>query len=137
MRRQWPSNGGPGRPRARGALDRGAAPGGHEPRRAGNSYLGDGLTEELSTRLAQIPGLRVAARTSAFEFKGQNIDVRRIGQSLGVTHVLEGSVRRVGDTVRVTVQFIDTRTGYHVWAGNFDRAWRNLLTRPGRRRRAR
>jgi TolB-like protein/Flp pilus assembly protein TadD/DNA-binding winged helix-turn-helix (wHTH) protein len=94
----------------------------------GNSYLGDGLSEELSTRLAQIPGLRVAARTSAFGFKGKNIDVRKIGQSLDVTHVLEGSVRRDGDAVRVTVQLIDTRTGYHVWAGNFDRSWHNLLT---------
>ena len=94
----------------------------------GNTYLGDGLSEELSTRLAQIPGLRVAARTSAFGFKGQNVDIRKIGQSLDVTHVLEGSVRRDGDAVRVTVQLIDARTGYHVWAGNFDRSWRNLLT---------
>jgi TolB-like protein/Flp pilus assembly protein TadD/DNA-binding winged helix-turn-helix (wHTH) protein len=93
----------------------------------GNAYLGDGLSEELSTRLAQVPGLRVAARTSAFEFRGRNLDVRRIGQSLGVRHVLEGSVRRDGDNVRVTVQLIDTRTGYHVWAGNFDRAWREVL----------
>jgi TolB-like protein/Flp pilus assembly protein TadD len=93
----------------------------------GNAYLGDGLSEELSTRLAQIPGLRVAARTSAFEFRGRNLDVRRIGQSLGVRHVLEGSVRRDGDNVRVTVQLIDTLTGYHVWAGNFDRAWREVL----------
>jgi TolB-like protein/Flp pilus assembly protein TadD/DNA-binding winged helix-turn-helix (wHTH) protein len=93
----------------------------------GNAYLGDGLSEELSTKLAQIPGLRVAARTSAFEFKGKNLDVRKIGQSLGVRHVLEGSVRRNGDNVRVTVQLIDTATGYHVWAGNFDRAWRDVL----------
>jgi TolB-like protein/tetratricopeptide (TPR) repeat protein/DNA-binding winged helix-turn-helix (wHTH) protein len=93
----------------------------------GNAYLGDGLSEELSTRLAQIPGLRVAARTSAFEFKGKSVDVRRIGQSLGVRHVLEGSVRREGDHVRVTVQLIDTRTGFHLWAGNFDRAWRDVL----------
>ena len=93
----------------------------------GNAYLGDGLSEELSTKLAQIPGLRVAARTSAFEFKGKNLDVRKIGQSLGVRHVLEGSVRRNGDKVRVTVQLIDTATGYHVWAGNFDRAWRDVL----------
>ena len=93
----------------------------------GNSWLGDGLSEELSTRLAQVPGLRVAARTSAFEFKGKNVDVRRIGQSLGVRHVLEGSVRRDGGEVRVTVQLIDARTGYHVWAGNFDRAWRDVL----------
>jgi len=93
----------------------------------GNTYLGDGLSEELSTKLAQIPGLRVAARTSAFEFKGRNLDVRKIGQSLGVRHVLEGSVRRTGDNVRVTVQLIDTASGYHVWAGNFDRAWRDVL----------
>jgi TolB-like protein/tetratricopeptide (TPR) repeat protein/DNA-binding winged helix-turn-helix (wHTH) protein len=93
----------------------------------GNAYLGDGLSEELATKLAQIPGLRVAARTSAFEFKGRNLDVRKIGQSLGVRHVLEGSVRRNGDNVRVTVQLIDTATGYHVWAGNFDRAWRDVL----------
>lgn len=93
----------------------------------GNDYLGDGLSEELSTRLAGVPGLRVAARTSAFEFRGRNLDVRKIGQSLGVRHVLEGSVRRTGDNVRVTVQLIDTATGYHVWAGNFDRAWRDVL----------
>lgn len=93
----------------------------------GNAYLGDGLSEELSTKLAQVPGLRVAARTSAFEFKGRNLDMRKIGQSLGVRHVLEGSVRRNGDNVRVTVQLIDTATGYHVWAGNFDRKWRDVL----------
>ena len=93
----------------------------------GNTFLGDGLSEELSTKLAQIPGLRVAARTSAFEFKGKNLDVRKIGQSLGVRHVLEGSVRRAGDSVRVTVQLIDTATGYHAWAGNFDRAWNDVL----------
>jgi len=93
----------------------------------GNTYLGDGLSEELSTKLAQVPGLRVAARTSAFEFKGRNLDVRKIGQSLGVRHVLEGSVRRDGDSVRVTVQLIDTVTGYHAWAGNFDRPWRDVL----------
>ncbi len=93
----------------------------------GKAFLGDGLSEELSTKLAQIPGLRVAARTSAFEFKGRNLDVRKIGQSLGVRHVLEGSVRRNGDNVRVTVQLIDTATGYHVWAGNFDTAWRDVL----------
>ncbi|MDH5176465.1 MAG: tetratricopeptide repeat protein [Gammaproteobacteria bacterium] len=93
----------------------------------GNAYLGDGLSEELSTKLAQVAGMRVAARTSAFEFKGRNLDMRKIGQSLGVRHVLEGSVRRLGDNVRVTVQLIDTKTGYHVWAGNFDRPWRDVL----------
>lgn len=94
----------------------------------GNAYLGDGLSEELSLRLAQVPGLRVAARTSAFEFKDRNVDVRRIGESLGVRHVLEGSVRRDGDSLRVTVQLIDATDGYHVWAGSYDREWRDLLT---------
>ncbi len=94
----------------------------------GNEYLGDGLSEELSLRLAQVPGLRVAARISAFEFKGRNVNVRRIGESLGVRHVLEGSVRRDGDNLRVTVQLVETANGYHVWAGSYDREWRDLLT---------
>ena len=93
----------------------------------GSSYLGDGLSEELSMRLAQIPGLRVAARTSAFEYKDRNLDVRRIGQALGVRHVLEGSVRRDGDNLRVTVQLIDAANGYHVWAGSYDRGWSDVL----------
>jgi TolB-like protein/tetratricopeptide (TPR) repeat protein/DNA-binding winged helix-turn-helix (wHTH) protein len=93
----------------------------------GNDYLGDGLSEELAARLAQIPGLRVAARTSAFEFKGRSLDVRRIGQALGVRHVLEGSVRRDGEDLRVTVQLIDAATGYHVWAGSYDRGWRDVI----------
>lgn len=94
----------------------------------GNSYLGDGLSEELSMRLAQVPGLRVAARTSVFEFKDRNVDVRRIGQSLGVRHVLEGSVRRDGDNLRVTMQLIDSANGYHVWAGSFDRSWSDVIS---------
>jgi len=93
----------------------------------GDTYLGDGLSEELSMRLAQVPGLRVAARTSAFEFKGRNVDVRKIGESLGVRHVLEGSVRRDGDSLRVIVQLIDARNGYHVWSGSYDREWRDVL----------
>ncbi len=93
----------------------------------GIANLGDGLAEALSARLAQIPGLRVAARTSAFEFKGRNMDVRRIGQSLGVRHVLEGSVRREGDSLHVTVQLIDAANGYHVWTGSYDRGWRDLV----------
>jgi len=93
----------------------------------GNAYLGDGLSEELSLRLAQVPGLRVAARTSAFEFRGRNVDVRKIGQALGVRHVLEGSVRRDRDNLRVIVQLIDTTNGYHVWAGSYDRDWREVL----------
>lgn len=93
----------------------------------GIAYLADGLSEELSAALAQIPGLRVAARTSAFEFKGQSVDVRRIGEALGVRHVLEGSVRRDGDRLRVTVQLVDAATGYHVWARSYDRNWSDVI----------
>jgi transcriptional activator of cad operon len=81
----------------------------------------DGLTEELSSWLAQIPTLRVVARTSAFAFRGQGQDVRKIGKDLDTNHILEGSMRRSGDQMRVTVQLIDARTGYHLWSENFDR----------------
>jgi transcriptional activator of cad operon len=81
----------------------------------------DGLTEELSNWLAQIPTLRVVARTSAFAFRGQGEDVRKIGRELGSNHVLEGSMRRSGDHMRITVQLIDASSGYHLWSENFDR----------------
>jgi len=82
--------------------------------------LCDGLTEELSNWLAHIPTLRVVARTSAFAFKGQNIDVRKIAQALGATHVLEGSLRRSGEKLRITVQLIAADTGLHIWSRSFD-----------------
>ncbi len=91
-------------------------------------YLGDGLSEELSSQLAMVPGLRVAARTSAFAFKGKNIDVRQIGDKLGVRYVMEGSIRRDADRVRVTVQLIDASNGYHVWTQSYDRPWQDLIT---------
>lgn len=81
----------------------------------------DGLTEELSSWLAQIPTLRVVARTSAFAFRGQNEDVRKIGKALDTNHILEGSMRRSGNHMRITVQLIDARTGYHLWSEGFDR----------------
>ncbi len=81
----------------------------------------DGLTEELSNWLAQIPTLRVVARTSAFAFRGQGEDVRKIGRELGTNRILEGSMRRSGDHLRITVQLIDARNGYHLWSQNFDR----------------
>ena len=90
-------------------------------------YLGDGLSEELSSDLAKIPGLRVAARRSAFAVGGKNLDVRAIGQELGVRYVLEGSVRREGDRVRVTAQLIDASTGFHVWTESYDRPWQDLI----------
>lgn len=86
----------------------------------GEQALCDGLTEELSNWLAHIPTLRVVARTSAFAFKGQNIDVRKIAEALGATHVLEGSLRRSGDKLRITVQLIAADTGLHIWSRSFD-----------------
>jgi TolB-like protein/Flp pilus assembly protein TadD/DNA-binding winged helix-turn-helix (wHTH) protein len=93
-----------------------------------SGYIGDGFAEEISAQLAQIPGLRVAARTSAFEFKGKNADVRKIGAALGVRNVLEGSIRRDDGKLRVTVQLIDAVTGYHIWAGTYDRDWADVIS---------
>ncbi len=92
-----------------------------------SAYLGDGLSEELSSDLAKLPGLRVAARTSAFAYRGQEVDVRTIGEQLGVRYVLEGSVRREDDRVRVTAQLIDATTGYHAWTESYDRPWQDLI----------
>lgn len=91
------------------------------------AYLGDGLSEELSSDLAKLPGLRVAARTSSFAFRGKEVDVRSIGEQLGVRYVLEGSVRREGDRVRITAQLIDAATGFHVWTESYDRSWQDLI----------
>jgi serine/threonine-protein kinase len=84
-------------------------------------YLGDGMAEELLDRLAKVEGLRVAARTSSFAFKNTNEDMKEIGRKLGVRSVLEGSVRRDGDQLRVTAQLIDAETGYHLWSDSYDR----------------
>ncbi|HZL52213.1 MAG TPA: winged helix-turn-helix domain-containing protein [Terracidiphilus sp.] len=86
----------------------------------GDQPFCDGLTEELSNWLAQIPTLRVVARTSAFRFRGLSEDVRFIGKTLNANHVLEGSLRRSGDHLRVTVQLIDARNGYHMWSSEYD-----------------
>jgi adenylate cyclase len=85
-----------------------------------NEYFSDGLTEELLNQLAQVEGLRVAARTSAFAFKGVNEDVGEIGRRLNVETVLEGSVRRTADRLRVTAQLIKVADGYHLWSRVFD-----------------
>jgi TolB-like protein/DNA-binding winged helix-turn-helix (wHTH) protein/Tfp pilus assembly protein PilF len=80
----------------------------------------DGLTEETSNWLAQVPTLHVVARTSAFSYRNRNADVRAIGRELNTSHVLEGSLRRSGDQMRITVQLIDTRTGFHLWSDSYD-----------------
>jgi adenylate cyclase len=88
----------------------------------GDQYFADGLAEELLNALASVPGLRVAARTSSFTFRGRQADVREIGDALNVETVLEGSVRRQQDRLRVTAQLIDARSGFHLWSAEYDRA---------------
>lgn len=84
-------------------------------------YFCDGISEEILDVLAKVEGLRVVARTSSFSFKGKNADVEEIGQKLGVQHVLEGSLRRDGNRIRVTAQLIDARNGFHIWSDTFER----------------
>lgn len=90
-------------------------------RRDENEYFSDGLTETLLHMLAQLKDLKVAARTSSFAFKGQDADVREIGASLGVETVLEGSVQRSANTVRITAQLIEVESGFHLWSETYDR----------------
>jgi transcriptional activator of cad operon len=92
-----------------------------------NQAFCDGLTEELSHRLSQIATLRVVARTSAFAFLGLGEDVRAIGRELDTNHILEGSVRRSGNKMRVTVRLVDARNGYRLWSTNYDMATDDLL----------
>src|SRR4029077_2641649 len=84
-------------------------------------YFGDGMAEEILDLLAKIPGLTVIGRTSSFQFKGKNEDLRKIGTELNAAYVLEGSVRNSGDQVRVAAQLINTRTGAHEWSETYDR----------------
>ncbi|HEY9044764.1 MAG TPA: adenylate/guanylate cyclase domain-containing protein [Ohtaekwangia sp.] len=86
-----------------------------------NEYFSDGITEELLNALTKIDGLQVTSRTSAFAFKGKNADIRDIAIQLNVDKVLEGSVRKAGNRVRVTAQLINAADGYHVWSENYDR----------------
>jgi len=86
-----------------------------------NEYFADGLSEELLNVLAQIKELKVAGRTSSFHFKGRNEDLRQIGETLGVANILEGSVRRQGDRVRITAQLVQASDGFHLWSETYDR----------------
>jgi TolB-like protein/Tfp pilus assembly protein PilF len=92
-----------------------------------NEYFSDGLTETLLHMLAQIPDLKVAARTSSFAFKEQNKSIQEIAAALGVAHILEGSVQRAGDSVRITAQLIRASDGFHVWSSNYDRTLENIF----------
>jgi TolB-like protein/Tfp pilus assembly protein PilF len=90
-------------------------------------YFGDGMAEEILDLLAKIPGLTVIGRTSSFQFKGKNEDLRTIGTKLNAAYVLEGSVRNSGDQVRITAQLINTRSGAHEWSETYDRPFDDVL----------
>jgi len=90
-------------------------------------YFGDGITEELLNTLVRVKGLNVAARTSSFSFKGKNMDVRDIGAELGVEVIVEGSVRRAGDDLRITAQLIRVSDGIHLWSQTYDRKYENVF----------
>ena len=90
-------------------------------------YLCDGLSEELIHSLAKMPGLRVAARTSAFSFKGKSLGIPEIARQLGVSNVIEGSLRRSGNRIRVTAQLIDAGTGFHLWSDTIQREMRDVF----------
>jgi len=92
-----------------------------------NDYFGDGLSEEILNALSGMPRLKVTARTSALAFRGRQVDVRTIGETLGVRTILEGGVRRAGNQVRVTAQLIDAASGYHLWSGRYDRAMTDVF----------
>src|SRR6478752_9482691 len=91
------------------------------------AYFSDGITEEILNALAQIPNLKVAARRSAFQFKGTNLDLHEIGQTLGVAHILEGSLQKAGDQVRINVQLVDVNKGLQAWSEKYDRKLDNVF----------
>jgi len=90
-------------------------------------YFSDGMTEEILNALANVPNLAVTARTSVFSLKGQNKDIREIGKLLGVAYVLEGSVRKAGNEVRITAQLIRADNGFHLWSETYDRKLENVF----------
>ncbi len=92
-----------------------------------NEYFCDGLSEEIINALCNIRELKVAARTSAFAFKGKEIDIREVGEKLNVGTVLEGSVRKAGQRLRITAQLINVEDGYHIWSGQFDREMKDIF----------
>jgi TolB-like protein len=91
-------------------------------------YFVDGISEDLIDRLSRHSSLRVIARTSSFYFKNRSDDVRNIGRRLGVTHLVEGSVRRSGSKIRVTVQLVRTDDGSHEWSAHYDRELEDVFT---------
>ena len=86
-----------------------------------NEYFSDGMTEEIINALAKIPDLQVASRTSSFAFKGKSVDIREVGEKLGVSTVLEGSVRKIGTRIRIAAQLVNVASGYQLWSEKYDR----------------
>src|SRR5206468_8825330 len=84
-------------------------------------YFSDGISEDITTDLSKVSALSVTARNTAFQFKGQSVDICEVAKKLGVSHVIEGSVRKAGNRVRITAQLIDGRSGAHLWAERYDR----------------
>jgi len=95
---------------------------------AEQEYFSDGISEDITTDLSKVSALEVIARNTAFTFKGQSVNVCDVAHKLGVTHVLEGSVRKVGERVRITAQLIDGKSGGHVWADRYDRDLTDIFT---------
>jgi adenylate cyclase len=90
-------------------------------------YFGDGISDDIITELSRFRQLRVLARNSSFQFRGPNVDVGRVSRELGIQYILEGSVRRLGNRIRITSQLIDASSGHHVWADRFDRPLEELF----------
>jgi len=90
-------------------------------------YFSDGISEEILNVLTRIPNLKVAARTSSFQFKGRSLDIEDIGRRLQVNHLLEGSVRKSGNTLRITAQLVETDTGFHLWSETYDRTLEDVF----------
>ena len=90
-------------------------------------YFSDGMSEELLNHLSKIQGLKVISRTSSFSFKGKNVDVRKIGQNLGVANILEGSIRKSGNLIRITAQLIEVSKGTHLWSETYDREMKDVF----------
>ncbi|MHB8476775.1 MAG: TIR domain-containing protein [Steroidobacteraceae bacterium] len=128
--RYWPSKqAGPRAPAVKAISDKSIAvlPFADMSQKKDQEYFGDGMAEEILDLLAKIPGLTVIGRTSSFQFKGKNEDLRTIGAKLNAAYVLEGSVRNSGDQVRITAQLIDTKTGAHEWSETYDRPIGDVL----------
>ena len=90
-------------------------------------YFSDGITEDIITALSKIGGMLVIARSSTFTYKGQAVNIKQVGREQGVRYVLEGSVRKAGEQIRVTAQLIDATTGHHIWAERYDRKLKDIF----------